>query len=395
MLTKLKRLRCKNEVSLFLLMLTLTMPIFNAANSIAMAIAIFVLILEYKNLNFKILPKSIILIALFFIAAIVFSSLAINDMKSVRSALKFLYWMLPFFVVFYNVQLCKNDKIILYSLVIALFVSAFAVIYQYHFDNKIRPGGLYFHPNYFAGMMDILLPFAVMFILKNIHESKNIFDGKILLVSVITGVYALFLSGSRGGIIGVIAGLLLCLICYHLRKLKLSHFILVLSSITVLFVGTMFVAYEFMPDLLQRRYDNERLLLIESSYNMWNDNKLFGIGLDNWEEEYDNKYRLPEAKEYLHQPHNILAFLFSTTGVVGGTGFFIFIGGIFILLVKKLHDAQRKEIIIIILAMLWAFFAVNIHGMVDVGLNSKSIMRLFTACFGLTLAYAALEKVKK
>ena len=100
MLTKLKRLRYKNEVSLFLLMLTLTMPIFNAANSIAMAIAIFVLILEYKKLNFRILPKSIILIALFFIAAMVFSSLAINDMKSVRSALKFLYWMLPFFVVF-------------------------------------------------------------------------------------------------------------------------------------------------------------------------------------------------------------------------------------------------------------------------------------------------------
>ena len=394
MLTKLKRLRYKNEVSLFLLMLTLTMPIFNAANSIAMAIAIFVLILEYKKLNFRILPKSIILIALFFIAAMVFSSLAINDMKSVRSALKFLYWMLPFFVVFYNIQLCKNDKIILYSLVIALFVSVTAAIYQYYFDSKIRPGGIYFHPNYFASMMDILLPFAVMFILKNIHENKDKLVGKFLIILLIGGVYALFLSGSRGGIIGIIVGLLLCLICYRLRKLKLSHFILVLSSIIVLFVGTMFVIYEFMPDLLQRRYDNERLLLIESSYNMWNDNKLFGVGLDNWEEEYENKYKLPEAKESLHQPHNILAFFFSTTGLVGGTGFCVFIISIFISLVKKLHDAQKKETIIVILAMLWAFFAVNIHGMVDVGLNGKSMMRLFTACFGLTLAYASLEKTK-
>lgn len=394
MLTKLKNLEYKNEIIVFLLLLTLTMPVFNAANSIAMALGVFVLILERKKLNFKILPKSLIIIMLSFIGALVFSSLAINDMESLGKAFKYLYWMLPFFVVFYNMQLCKNDRVVVYSFAISLFVSAAAVIYQYYFEGEARPGGLYFHPNYFAGMMDVLLPFTVMFILKNIYENNDKVIGRVSFISIIFGASALFLSGSRGGMIGVIIGLLLCLICYLLRKFKLSYFILLFASMVVLSAGTMFVVYDSMPDLLQRRYDNERLLLIESSYNMWNDNKLFGIGLDNWEKEYDNKYRLPEAKEDLRQPHNILAYFFSTTGLVGGIGYCFFIISIFIFLIKNLHKTKNRETIFVVLAMLWGLFAVNLHGMVDVGLNSKSIMRLFNGCLGLTLSYFYLDKIK-
>lgn len=394
MLTKLKNLEYKNEIIVFLLLLTLTMPVFNAANSIAMALGVFVLILERKKLNFKILPKSLIIIMLSFIGALVFSSLAINDMESLGKAFKYLYWMLPFFVVLYNMQLCKNDRVVLYSLAISLFISAAAVIYQYYFEGEARPGGIYSHPNLFASMMDVLLPFAAMFILKNIYENKEKIMGKILFVPIIAGTYALFLSGSRGGMIGVIIGLLLCLICYCLRKIKLPYFILLFVSMIVLLAGTMFAVYDSVPDLLQRRYDNERLLLIESSYNMWNDNKFFGIGLENWEEEYSNKYKLPEAKEDLDMPHNILAFFFSTTGLVGGIAYCFFIVSIFIFLIKNLHKTTKEEAIFVIIAILWAFFSVNIHGMVDVGLDNKLVMRLFCACLGLTISYLSLEERK-
>lgn len=394
MLTKLKNIKYKNEIILFLLLLTLTMPVFNAVNSITMALGIFVLILERKKLNFKILPKSLIIVMFFFVAALVFSSLAINDMDSVSKAFKYLYWMLPFFVVFYNMQLCKNDRVVLYSLAISLFVSAAAVIYQYHFEGEIRPGGFYHQPNRFAFMIDILLPFTTMIVLKNVCANKNKFIEKFLFLPLIAGAYALFLSGSRGGMIGVIIGLLLCLTCYCLRKLKISYFILALASMVVLFSGIMFAVYDSAPDLLQRRYDNERLLALESSYNMWNDNKVFGIGLNNWEKEYADNYKLSNAKENLIHSHNILAFFFSTTGLVGGIAYCVFIVGIFIFLIKKLHETEKKETLFVILAMLWAFFAINIHGMVDSGLNNKYVMRLFYCCFALTLFYLSLEERK-
>lgn len=394
MFKELRLYKC-GKVLIFFLFLTLAMPIFNAVNSIAMALSILFIIFEYKKINFAILPQTIITSMVLFICLILFASLAISDKESINYAFKFLYWMLPFVVVIYNIQLCKNDKIPLYSFVVSLFVSAVAVIYQYHFLDKLRPGGLYFQPNHFASMMDVLLPFSTMLVLKNASECKN----KILIlmsfIPIFLGFYALFLSGSRGGIIGIFIGLLVSLTCYYLRKLKLSHFIIVLLSILILFVSTVFAAYNSMPDLFQRRYDNERLLLIESSYNMWNDHKLFGVGLDNWDEEYNNKYKLPQAKENLDMPHNILAFFFSTTGLIGGLGYIIFIGGIFYFLVKHLHNCQNKQMIFIILAMLWTLFAINIHGMVDVGLNNKCVMRLFSGTLGLTVAYLCLEKQKR
>lgn len=379
---------------MFLFLLTLNMPIFNAVNSIVIGLSILFVIFEYRKINFAILPKTILVSMTFFVGLILLSSVAINDLDSINYAFKFLYWMLPFFVVFYNIQLCKNDKVALYNFIVALFVSAIAVIYQYYFLYKLRPGGLYFQPNHFASMMDILLPFATMFILKNAYKSKDKFFVIMSFISVFLGFYALFLSGSRGGLLGVFLGFLLCVVCYALRKLKLSHFILILSSIIILLVGTAFAAYNSIPDLFQRRYDTERLLLIESSYNMWNDHKLFGVGLSNWEEAYNDKYKLPLAKEKLDMPHNILAFFFSTSGLIGGIGYIIFIGGIFIFLIKHLHNYKNKQKIFIILAMLWALFAINIHGMVDVGLNNKFVMRLFSGMLGLTAAYLCLEEQK-
>ena len=243
-------------------------------------------------------------------------------------------------------------------------------------------------------MMDILLPFATMFILKNVNECKNKIAGIILFIPIFLGLYALILSGSRGGLLGIFLGFLFCVVCYALRNLKLTHFFLILSSVIILFVGTAFIAYDSMPELFQRKYDTERLLLIESSYNMWNDNKLFGVGLSNWEEEYNDKYKLPQAKEKLDMPHNILAFFFSTSGLIGGIGYIIFIAGIFIFFIKHLHNCKNKQKIFIILAMLWALFAINIHGMVDVGLNNKFVMRLFSGMLGLTAAYLCLEGQK-
>lgn len=378
---------------LFLLIFTLAAPMFNAVNSIVMAISVIFVILQYKRINLKAIPLSIVYAIFLFISSLLISSFFIDDKKSIDYAFKFLYWMLPFFVVFYGFQFCKNINIPLYSFTMALLVSAGAVLYQYYFLDKLRPGGLYFQPNHFASMMDILFPFTTMFVLKNLYECKNNIIGVILFLPIILGIYTLFLSGSRGGLIGIFIGLLLTLVCYCLRKQKIIKFVAVFFGILILIGSSLWYAYNSFPDLFQRGYDNERLLLIESSYNMWNDHKLFGVGLDNWEEVYNNKYKLPQARENLDMPHNILFFFFSTTGILGGIGYIIFTGGIFVFLIKHLHNYQNKQIIFIVLAMIWALLAINIHGMVDIGLNNKFVMRLFSGSLGLTAAYLyAVEK---
>ena len=89
-----------------------------------------------------------------------------------------------------------------------------------------------------------------------------------------------------------------------------------------------------------------------------------------------------------------MAYFFSTSGLIGGIGYIVFIVGIFVFLIRHLHKCKNKQIIFIILAMLWGLFAINIHGMVDVGLNNKFVMRLFSGMLGLTAAYLCLEEQK-
>ena len=129
----------------FLLFLTISMPVFNAVNSIVMALSVLFIVLQYRELSISILPKNILILILGFITSLLISSVAANDFNSINYAMKFLYWMLPFFVVFYSMKLCNNERIPLYSLVTALSISAIAVIYQYYFLNKFRESRLLFY----------------------------------------------------------------------------------------------------------------------------------------------------------------------------------------------------------------------------------------------------------
>ena len=125
---------------------------------------------------------------------------------------------------------------------------------------------------------------------------------------------------------------------------------------------------------------------------MWQDHKLVGIGLRHWHDEYINHYILPDAKEKeLTQPHNIYAYWFSQTGVVGGTGFILFTIGIFVYLCKKLRANPND---IFLNALFWAFLTVMFHGLVNNGVIDKFVMRLYSTYLGIGLASVAYHRLQ-
>lgn len=89
-------------------------------------------------------------------------------------------------------------------------------------------------------------------------------------------------------------------------------------------------------DKLSRSYDYERILLWTSSYHMWEDHKIVGVGLANWKDAYQQKYILPEAKEPdLTMPHNVFMIFLSQTGIIGTLGYLIFVIGTMVFLIKR------------------------------------------------------------
>ncbi|MDO4920611.1 MAG: O-antigen ligase family protein [Phascolarctobacterium sp.] len=381
------------SVVLFLYSLSLAWPQYNAFVSIAAALAIVVIICFYRKeilVKLAAVPRLLYWAFGVFVCAVLVASLAIHDSASIAKAQNIIYWMLPFFLMYLLASFEKNKWLAAYyGFHLALLISNIIGLAEF-IKTHGRVTGPYGHPNHFAMMLDILLPYC-LFMAVNYYRSKN---NRLLacgmLANSIWGVATLFLTASRGAILGILLGAYFCLILYGFRKILWQKMALIIVLLTC---SLGYLGYNNMQNF-HRSYDYERILLMESSYNMWNDHKVFGVGLANWEKEYQKKYISPQAKEKeLDMPHNIIAYYFSTTGLIGGIGFCILMLGIMAYLIKNSLGLSLN--VVFCYAMLLVAIAVTIHGLVDVGITMKSAARFFYGCLGLTVGVISCLDDKK
>ena len=139
----------------------------------------------------------------------------------------------------------------------------------------------------------------------------------------------------------------------------------------------------FSNTMVHRSYDFERILLWKSSYHMWQDHPVFGVGFGNWNKQYPN-YISPLAKEPgLTIPHNVLLSFYSETGIIGGTGFLIFTLGTIVILARKIYKYPDN---IFYKIAFWSFITITCHGMVDTGLTYRTAVRLMSLILGMAFA---------
>ena len=193
--------------------------------------------------------------------------------------------------------------------------------------------------------------------------------------------------------------------------------------------------------------DLARVRMLKSSYAMWKDHKLLGVGLANWQKEYADKYILKkEIKKDARQryldwkkaseqraavakkavewktkakkkavtrrevirirawqneaikseaafdmPHNVIAWSFSTTGVIGGIGYLLFVLYYGRMFYNKIKENSNERILYV---GLWSFLAVTIHGLADAGITNKEAARFFFLILGISLQYSYTKNGK-
>ncbi len=330
-----------------------------------------------------------------FYVAIFLSSCLIGDISSVKKSLDYLYLSLPFWFVFYYCYYHDDyQQYFISSIAAAMILISGYPIYIYIFINKLkklRVGGFFENENGFATILILSIPFLIKGMFFYWQEKKRLLC-IICALSSIMGTTALVITGSRGGMSGFAVGcLLLTLAKLILLKNPIRYkFSLVIASLLI--CGLVLGEFYYFSGDFHRSYDNERVLLVKSSYAMWQDHKLVGIGLTNWKQAYSLKYISPLAKEpKIDMPHNTIAFFFSTTGLIGGIGFLFFMLGILGYMCKKMV-AQPQNFLL--QAMIWAFAAVCIHGFVDAGLTMRTALRLSSVFLGVTMASIVLERKK-
>lgn len=384
------------NVLLFFYCLSLSITGLKSFDNVIIGCSVLYLFYLYRNKFLSELLKingSVVKAYMCFLGSIFITSVMILDFKSIKISLNFLYYTLPFLIVYLLVKAIHNVKWGIYGYGVGLAVICSYDFYEYIISGKNRLGIMFGHPNLDASMIEMLLPLCILYIAHLYEKNKYSFVDIFLVVAIILGIISLFLTKSRGAIIGSVTGLFFTTIIYCYKYYNSKYLPKILGSVLVVCAVGLFGIYNDNNGSFSRRYDNERLLLIESSYRMWNDNKVFGVGLANWKKEYDENYILPNAKEpRLTFPHNVYAYYFSTTGLIGGFGFLGFLYLITRYLFKEVNVYQINGMISI--AVLWILLSISFHGFVDGGLVLKKCFKLFCGILGMVASLNDINFLK-
>lgn len=274
------------------------------------------------------------------------------------------------YLVITNKENINLKHIIITFIVSVILVAAYGVVTQsgtYIAPYRNRLVSVVGNPNILA----FLCSFAYIFSLHSFISEKRL-SGKVLaLIAILFLIYATIKTQSRQGIVLVVAGTIIyCVVYYIFRfrtsmeksKLALKFIIILLVVLLLIFVGFQFFRqseyyYRFSalinflkistqtPTLsVIRTIDLStfmRIQLIKYGFEMWKDNPIIGVGVDN--------FRV-NIKEYWHvglplYSHNNYIELLSTIGIFGAISYYALYFYLLIILfsLKKEFYSQKEN----------------------------------------------------
>jgi hypothetical protein len=381
----------------FFLCSTKWMAGYNISAGLAVLAILWIRLRMKRKLSF--FPSLFFVGYFLFMGGLLLASYLSGDKDSIRVASKFLNYSIPLWICFFLLQ--QDISLVpatQWGIVAGTNVLNITVAQELCKNQELeRVYGSFGSPNHLAMVMEAILPFLLLntyLVVKGVNK-KSPWHQKILAVlSVTTSVLAIgsiLLSQSRGGIAGFVLGAVVILSSVFLNRSGLGAAKRV-SVLLLVFALSAVTVFGFTMNYLKREYDPERVLLLTSAYHMWQDHKLYGVGIGRWNEVYRSKYILPGAKEpTLSLPHNNVANFFSGSGILGGGGFVIFMVSslVYLLLAIRKHPENGYPY-----AMLWVWIALSVHGMVDNSLFGRYNDRLFFAMWGVTLAAVQQGKLR-
>lgn len=372
----------------------------NVGSSIGMiGFALFFLWSLYRerSLNkFHVDPHIYYGLGIFFVSLFISSLFHLDNLKNINgghySVIGFILYTLPFWMIMYIGW--KNDvrKSIFLVVSAAMYAMCIWGIAEYFLRHMSRLDSFYTSPTHVGVMLDMFLPFTVML---GVQYRKNrkylIFIGILIILEFIT----LYLCETRGSFLALSVASILVLWVYLYKNGSIISKKVKNSIITIVGVAV-FLSAVYSVSLgignSHRMWGEERFLMWESSYAMWDDHKLAGVGIDEWKASYEGPYRQAESKEVgiNIMPHNMLLYFLSTSGIIGATGYILFS---IIFLLYFLREIRRTPADPFSWGMLFIFISFTAHGMLDETIISKTMGRIYYGLLGASLIFIHWNKI--
>ena len=286
----------------------------------------------------------------------------------------------------------KKSDINIVSNMIVIFLIGFNLylLYSYYFLNIARAIE---YPNLYAWTLLATVPFLLLSYKYNYKIMICKFGVAFAFAVTFVG---LILTGSRACFLAFILTLIIILFLirkYGYNKKILKNLLVILMLIIII----------FSPQIMKRTMDTinykenytvERFNIWHSTFNMINDNFVFGIGLnrEQFKNLYDNYYISDVANErHITHPHNVFLYWFVSTGVVGMSGFLFFIYN----QIKKFNyflKESNNEIKLLAVSGVWFCFTFVISQMFDSLFYFVRMQKIYLVILGIIIASIYIVK---
>jgi O-antigen ligase len=244
------------------------------------------------------------------------------------------------------------------------------------------------HPTYYS----LWIYFSALFLIEDTFRQKKTYKVVLKTILVIFLISTALLFSSRGPLIGFFLAFIIILLS-HIRTLKKKLFFLALVftvlSVTISQMSFLksrfideFTAQEFRPPVGNAHTStNIRVGIYTCVLQIFNDNKLIGVGIGDVQEELDECYQQFHTRVYEESNYNTHSSYFNILLATGIVGLIIFLT-VFIYQFKLAFSSKNKLylafLILVAVAMLFENILIRMHGAVFFALfNSIFVKNLF------------------
>lgn len=321
-------------------------------------------------------------------AAIILSSLTSAD--SVWGLRVFgdyyVYHMSGLFVVLIAIRDRQRIITLAKMCFISMYIGGMYCLYKWLFLHQISGG---FLPRMSLGG---ILAMAIPLLLLGLLAAKQ-YRWQFTMAAIVAGFIAI--GDSVRGMWVSCAVVAVLLVFLLIKGTKKKLLVICLSVLVV--TGGIFV----IPGLHDRvstianpkfQANSERFLLWRSSYNMFLDHPVFGVGFGRFHKEYQTKYILPEAKERnLGHAHSNVMQMLGECGAVGVTAFIFWWLYTSWYVLKNWFKKQQLGWLILFLTLT----GILLQGLTEYNLGNSLLTKLFWTVIGMSLQWIKIENTTK
>lgn len=228
------------------------------------------------------------------------------------------------------------------------YFSAGRYIYWFHNATYAEPVGPYVYHNHYAGMMDLLLPLAVVMVFRRASSGEPLaFAWLRRCLFPLLGLASIIVAQSRGGILALLFEAALAFVIFR-RRIWRSHasrwVLLAVVSLVVVFVGLTdwYLIFHRFTHLMRDSIGlRGRLELDVSCWRIFLSSPLWGSGFNTFAAIYP-KYQLSDWGQSVLFAHNDYAQALAETGLLG---IFCVLGFVFFWLREfvRVYQHSRKN----------------------------------------------------